>query len=338
MTEKLRKTRVVWGFFMVRIYFILSVLLSGCAIIGNEHSADYQKQTQLILVPGMSMQPEFLKKMALQMLPQFADNVSLARTPSGFYVDLGQNYCIHDFTESVAVIMDNDLAGQAVVFACSQGSASAINSIVKNKNETIKALIIEGILTSGNHAIIRNFEKKMHGVSQIPLSSYVLPYVAKILYPFYSPAGDQALLNIEKLPKDLLVIMLHCKNDPKVSFDEARAFYAGLRKNGNPVYFISKDSPEGHQHDGLFYSDDNEYSKEVATINCILKQHGLPYAENTPDVDLEEYQPEPDFDVYEALVEKEKKVQWFDIGIKSVIGLGVIAYAVYAIIRNKHRS
>jgi hypothetical protein len=319
------------------IFFILSMFFLGNGLICSELVSDCQQHTQLILVPGLTMKPEFLKTMAMQMLPQFKEHVSVANAPSGCYADLGQSYCTHDFNESVIAILSNNTIEQAIIFASSQGSASVINSLVKNKNEKIKVLIVEGILTSGNHAIVRRFEKIAKYISYIPLSNYLLPYLGKLRHPFYSPAGDQAILNIENLPKDLVVIMLHSKNDPKVSFDEALAFYAGMKNHGNPVYLISKDSDKGEQHHGLFYSDGNgnEYAKEIAAINSILRHHGLSCAKNTSDIDLAPYQPDPVFDAYKASVEREKRMQWFDIGMKSLIALSAMMYVVYIIIKNK---
>lgn len=200
-------------------------------------------------------------------------------TPS-ILADLGQSGCQGYLRDA---LQKEDKPG--IVYATSQGTATAINYLAScDKKENIQALVLEAVLASGNSAIHHTLTGTS-GVNDASYSYYILPYLARIVFPCYRAAGEQPIKALDNLPKDIPIIIVHSKNDMQLPYDGACALYYGLRSKGNDnVYFISKD---GFSHINILYSD-----PERNVVRSILKKHDL--LKTSPEVsDLSEFQPDP---------------------------------------------
>jgi predicted esterase len=307
---------------------IAILLCHGLIIDAMELSQEYN--THLVVVPdqnGMGGQN------AVKTLPYFENKphlVHYVETPN-LIIDLGQNRCMQYLKQKMSLLTPKD---KAIIHASSQGTATTLNYTSKYP-EKIGALILESIMISGNSAISYN----VPAVNKIPGSYYILPYLAKFQFPFYAPAGEQPIMNVNKLPNDLPIIILHHENDPQLSYQDAQALYAFLKhtqKNKN-VYLMSKKSDEwGHV---LLLNDlkDNDNLQKITIINKILvKNKLLPKMKNfqisTINSELIsyniDYQPKSKqewLELFENIRTKETIIWYIDWPIK-IIFYGLIFY------------
>lgn len=201
--------------------------------------------------------------------------------------DFGQRNCLSLLRKAIQPQQEGQ---DAIIHATSQGTATALNYIAhENKDNHIKALILEATLASGNSAIHHTVGgplMRMDGVTKLPLSYYWLPYLAKGMFPFYWPAGKQAINGIDKIPTTMPVIIAHSKHDPQLAYNDACALYYGLREHGNNnTYFFQQ---EGFRHIQILTAEN------AAVVRAILQKHGLlKNAKKQGDgFDLTPYQPD----------------------------------------------
>ena len=216
-------------------------------------------------------------------------------------IDLGQHQCM-SFLEKP---LKKDKTNNGVIHATSQGTATAFNYLaIVDKGKKIKALILEAPLVSGNDSIRHVIQDDLPALSKIPFSYYLLPYLAKIRFPWYSPSGIQVIKSIPKIPNNTPIIIIHSKKDPLLPYSGSCALYYGLRAHGNKnAYFISV---KGKRHIRILESKP-ELQK---VVQAILKKHNLLDSKkiNLKKIDLAQYQPNPDKykKIYDNLLSKEK--------------------------------
>ena len=234
-------------------------------------------RTHLIVVPG---QNELGGANTDIVLPQYAFASLKAQPPIKRYTattpltwlstDLGQEQCQSHLNK---VFSDNKLQNPVIIHGSSQGTATTINYVAKNPT-VAKALILESVLLTGNSAIHHTVKKFVsRRLASVPGSYYWIPYFAKFLYPGYTPAGEHAIANIDKLPADLPIIIVHDENDPQLSFEDSQALYAYLKhtKANKNVYLISPAS-EWAGHVELL---EMHNKREISAINTILQQNNI---------------------------------------------------------------
>lgn len=262
-------------------------------------------------------------------LPQFnSHQKKQVGNPNVPWHDFGQKNCIAPLQSLMAGMgVGDNPKKKVIIHGSSQGTATAINYVAENPGK-VDALILEGVLPSGNSAIYHTVKQMMFPrIANMPLSYYWLPYCAKFAYPSYAPAGKQPIKNLEKLPKDLPVIIIHSKTDPQLSYNDALAVYAGLKKLGNPNAYLIPYNQRGHVE--LL---DVSNKKEIASLNAILEKHGLVTSDenqNLGTIDLSEYQPTNiSSEHYDNLIAKEKKMRIVDFGLKTTL-FSCVGYMVY---------
>ena len=289
-------------------------------------------------------------------LPQFEEGrIYHVETPSSL-PDLGQNKCMSYLKKTMASQNILLFTENVIIHASSQGTATAMNhfedikrgAAVKIKEgpwrkdpfyaqqdhslQKVKALILEAIMLTGNSAI-EHTARNLQGIT-FPGSYYCLPYIAKIMFPFYAPAGQQAVFSCDSLPQDLPVIILHAPQDPQLSFRDAQALYAYLKNKGNQhVYFMPIE-------DGYHVLLLKEGDQAIRTLQAILyKHHLLPdehihskkYENQFSSTDLTPYQPEVKqewLDHFHNLRNKEKRIQKLDYAVKGAF-VAFICYIFY---------
>ena len=270
--------------------FILSTPLTFCM----DESKDTSEVT-VYAIPaqnGLGSYPDYVRDLLNQ------EDIIAVQTPLSL-PDLGQNRCLALLRESISTHNKKGL-----IHATSQGTATALNYLAEDQGRMIKGLILEAVLASGNSAIEHTVSgplMNLKTLANLPLSYYWIPYCAKAMFPFYSPASTQPIKSIAKIPAHIPVIIVHSKNDAQLSYHDACALYYGLRKNGNPAYLMSL---EGRNHMQLIR---NERDKHV--VQNILKKHQLIEGANEEELDLSAYQPDHNkfARLYDNILYKEKK-------------------------------
>lgn len=245
--------------------------------------------------------------------------LSVTRIPTPYIcADFGQSHCLRYLREGLE---KNET--EVAIYASSQGTATALNYLAhENKTKKISIVFLEGVLITGNHAIQHTLKGPLlnkPGLTALPLSYYLIPYIAKIMYPFYSPSGYQMIKFIKDIPNDIPIIIIHAKHDPQLSYEGALALYYGLKENGNNnVYLISRESA---QHIRLIQSKD-----EKKDMQSIARKHGLisdlqssfdidEVSEEVSgfkvDVDLTKFQPDHSQykNIYYDLLSKEERLE-----------------------------
>lgn len=231
--------------------------------------------------------------------------------------DLGQFFCERHLAQ--AVQKKNQ---EGVVYATSQGTATALNYFSKQGNsQKAKALVLEAALASGNSAVYHTVTGPLMGMDNlknIPGAYYFVPYFANVACPGYRPGGQQAIKSIDKLSTDMPVIIIHSEDDMQLPFDGACALYYRLRQNGNNnVYLISD---KGTAHIQIL----DEEKKDV--VKRIIKKHLTEQSHDDDSLDFASYQPDHRQykKQYDELIAKENKHVYLE-RLLSVTGLAFIA-------------
>jgi len=218
------------------------------------YAADHKEIDQELValaVPGMGDTAEWLLTDSLHCHIDPNIKVHKVCTP-GFFKDLGQNYCQKHLFDALKKFKQ-----ACIIEGWSQGGATTLQCFAQDsKNPHIKGIVVTGALASGNSAIhhtVRHLIPILASefgypdisfIANVPGSDYFLPYIAKLLPPFwfYSPSGTQPIDAIEKIHNTKIpIILTHGTRDPQVSHNDALAMYYALRKNGNNAYLVSVD-------------------------------------------------------------------------------------------------
>jgi hypothetical protein len=303
-----------------RVILLLSLLYgSGLSCMEHEPITEHKKPILCVIhefsevAYTRRLLPEFNE--SKRYIPNHPDTHRDNNLPKLLY-DLGQTSCIVATKKNMEQL-ENLPNQEFIFFATDEGTLTALNYVMQKPNR-IKALILDASFASGNSAI---FHRAHPLLTTLPLSYYWLPYLAKFRMPFYSPIGKQPILNMRKINVPIILV----DNPKNKSFNDTKALYAGLHSQGNTTYLFSvnKDNPAFHN-----LTEINQ--KEVLAIRKILQNHHiLPNnAHNvSQDDDLSAYQPEPDKNVYNALVDKEKVFYYINPLLKlAALGILVTVY------------
>lgn len=304
---------------MKKNIFLFIALTSGYAL-----AMESQPNTHLLVIPG---QNGMGGQNVPTVLPYFSQHNRKHLIPTPLQnPDFGQTTCQNYLKEALDSLKDTDVIhnnDHLILHGSSQGTATTINYAANNP-KNIKALILESVMLTGNSAIFHTVDNMMIPEScDLPDSSYYpLSYTAKVMYPSYSPTGEQPINNIDKLPNNLPIIILHDTQDFQLSFKDAQALYAYLtsvRQNEN-VYLFAQESQRG-EHINLLKENNTQ---EISAINTILQLHGLlPFDRDlkiiNKIINLEKYQPEVQLewlDHFYAMRNKEQNLECIDSSLK----------------------
>ena len=203
--------------------------------------------------------------------------------------DLGQDRCIRKLREELE--KDNG-SHDIIIHASSQGAATILNYMAEESNQErirrIKCLILEGLYMSGNRGIthtLRGSKGEFGPIMHAPFSESWVPYLARLIrFHGYCPSKQQPIKSIAAVPHDVVVIMAHGQEDPKVPHDDACAGYHALRQQGNDKTFLI--SKPGSNHTHVLESSDG------VVIQEILKTHNILPGNADKTIDLAQYQPD----------------------------------------------
>ena len=204
----------------------------------------------------------------------------------GWNIDLGQGNCIRDFERQFN--QDTQAKNkQRLFFGISQGTATLTNWLAQKSHseqeKAAKLLVLEGVLGSGNSAIMHNAHSYAHPlITYLPFARAWIPFVAKVFFPTYNPFGKQAICSAKKLSRKLPVVILHNKKDPETPINDAREYYCTLREQGNNnAYLMEVDNGAAH-----FDVLSQDYRRDgfpgrntkIEALQAIYRQHDLPTA------------------------------------------------------------
>lgn len=301
------------------------IMITLCAFVACINGM--QQKLHVYAIPGqngLGSDVDYVKGL----LGEESVNVTRVSTPT-VAPDFGQSRCLGHLRETVNTHGDNP---EGIIHATSQGTATALNYVAhEDKGKRIKALILEATLGSGNSAIHHTASgplMRLSAITNLPFSYYWGPYIAKALFPSYSPSGKQAIRSVKDIPTNMPVVIAHSKHDFQLSYDDACALYYGLREQGNNnAYLLTK---EGNQHIQIL---DDASDKRV--VRAILHKHRLLTSSDEQqrkmhsDIDLSAYQPphQQFKKQYETLIGKEKN----HLGLGWALTAGVCAVACYFI-------
>ncbi|HEX2978160.1 MAG TPA: hypothetical protein VHO47_03515 [Candidatus Babeliales bacterium] len=323
------KKNIIYG-------LILSMAVNAAYAMESSNQKSKEK-IKLLVIPGQNGLGGGNIDKVLPQLEAIAVDTPRINTVADLFgknsPDLGQGNCINLLKQTMEPILQDSDAEGVIIHGSSQGTATAINYTAENQKK-VKALIMEAVLGSGNSAIYHTVKEMMSPkLANLPLSYYWMPYFAKAMFPFYSPGGKQPILNADKIPTDIPVVIIHNKNDPQLAYSDAQALYAKLVLNGNKNVYLMPMNRNYREHVVLLKRNENE--KEIKSIQTILHNHRLLKAEQTVSAaTLKEFQPALNDEFHKAhsnLVSKEEKMRYVDFGVKTTTyaALCYCAYKIY---------
>lgn len=206
-------------------------------------------------------------------------------------IDMGQGNCIADFERQY----NQDALARAtntarLFFGVSQGTATLTNWLAQKNHaeqeQAARLLVLEGVLGSGNHAIMHTVENRVwRPLTYFPFARAWIPLVAKFAFPSYNPFGKQAISSAKKLSPNIPVVLMHNKGDTETTINDARKYYCTLRESGhNNAYLVETDNGEAHFN--ILANCHQEYGypergAKIAALQAIYKEHNLPIAADT---------------------------------------------------------
>lgn len=208
-----------------------------------------------------------------------------------FKMDLAQENCVKHFEKQ---LLDDKEAQDKILLlsATSQGTGTLINFLARQSKELqdrVGYLTLESVLSKGNSAIMQTVEHYMFKDSifeilkygtYLPAARLLIPWLAKCAFITYNPLGTQAISSAKKLPKDLLIIIMHHVNDPQISINDARELYCTLCESGNKCTYLFECNNEQKIHSNILNSESPaEKIKKVGAIQAIYKHHGFEHNE-----------------------------------------------------------
>lgn len=317
---------------MAYVFVLLQSLFMMCALTASQIP-------YIVVVPGLNGEigdsaNHLMTK--LQSDKKFTQldqkHVERVTTPEFPWIDFGQKSCqsyLPKFEESP----NADAKPMRILFGTSQGTATSINHIASSANRSYKAVLLQSVMLSGNSAMYHTVTK-INGLplDYIPGSYYLMPYLAKFVFPFYAPAGKQPVFNVDKISNDMPIIIVHCKNDKQLSCQDAQGLYAALVNKGNKnVYFFEMPDSDGFINHFVHFDNSTK-----SAIKSILFHHGVidmskrSEENDVQDIDVAQYQPEVKkewLSHFNNVLKKETRLWYFDKVLKAAL-IGLMAYWV----------
>lgn len=292
--------------FMKNILCCMLALFFTVYLNGMEESFSSNKVNWSIILPGLNGSGGYSYKKN-SIVPYQSKKFS-CDVLNSWKIDLGQGNCEKHF---LAQIKEEDNFN-ALKKSCSislhgvsQGTATLIRAFshlpeeIKSK---VKCLTLESVLADGNSAIIHTTNNQISSkLLYIPFSRFWMPWIGKCFFLTYNPLAQQTLYYAKLLPKDLPIIIMHAKNDPQLSINDARKLYCALyesrkKQKEKNIYLFEV---EGGVHLDILDAEKGSVKKlKIKAIQQIYKNHQLPYntsilKENDASIKLDEFQPSP---------------------------------------------
>jgi len=200
-------------------------------------------------------------------------------------VSLGQENDLKRLAEVVAQIEQPN----TIAIGASRGASIYLNFMGTTKSKKITALILDSPYATLEEAFrFRISQARAFYIGKIPFFAKICHALAQALFPQYDPYGLQPIDVIDKIDKNIPIMLVHSKVDTTISIDESRRLYLKRKKQGcDNVYLVELE--QGRHARGLHGPCGDVFQNAVHTF---YKKHGYDYTPEFADkVNLENYQP-----------------------------------------------
>ena len=195
--------------------------------------------------------------------------------------DLGQELCIADLERQLRNDQHFQESNHVIIIGSSQGAGTWLNALArmsKAEQQKIAAILLEAPLAHAYDAIMQS-AAKIAGLSYAPFVRFWSPWIAKVRHPNYQPYGVQAIESVKNILPHIPVIILHNKQDKRISVNSARKLVCEFLRfrphDTNNVYYVESDivAQHGDSHTDFLYEDPSGRQ----AFHAILQKLGLPH-------------------------------------------------------------
>lgn len=201
-----------------------------------------------------------------------------------FATELAQNNDINILKNEIELACQkNGDSCKIILVGVSKGAATVINTVAKLVNENsiylknIVGTIIESSPANFNDVIFENFIPKpiKFACPRTISKKAVNVMLHNFILRHYDPYGIQPIDAIKEywkdLDKNMLVVLVHSKEDKLINISHSNRIYNELKSQGfNNLYFIQAESG---RHANVFWGRSNQTVR--TKLWCIYKKHGL---------------------------------------------------------------
>lgn len=181
--------------------------------------------------------------------------------PHKQYVSLAQDIEIASLKEACAAV-----PGPKILMGVSMGASTILNYTSLYYTPDIKALIAETPFDE-----VESILKSILGFTYEGLKNLAHSWI----YPLYNPNGIKPLFAIQKLPKELPILLVHASTDELIPLQCSRHLYYHLRQNGHRHVYLLELSAGKHAN-YIFAKDAQKYQE---TVHAFYKKYNLPHDE-----------------------------------------------------------
>ncbi len=196
---------------------------------------------------------------------------------------LGQEDDIEQISDGIT---DKNISNPLIGVGVSKGAATLINTVGSQAIPNIKALVLESPFANASE-VVRN-----HKLARYSALGFLFggDRLAKWSFPNYKPDGIQPIKVVNKIPRDVPIMIFHSKKDALIDIEHSRKLYLELiKENRDNVYLIET---EDGDHANVIW---NQTRKNLFILNVIhefYKKYNLPYCpELIKNIDLKKFQP-----------------------------------------------
>lgn len=163
-----------------------------------------------------------------------------------------------------------------VAYGVSRGAGTLCTFLAKHQPENIKALILEAPFDTVPHLFKHSWPT---------IHSMIMTALPKVTS--YDPNGDSPIASIEKISKDLPILMVSSRIDDVIPYPCAKAMMRKFAKNGhNKVHLLVLDKSS---HSGYAFDNAADKVKYETVVHAFYKHYGLPFDENLASQGADEW-------------------------------------------------
>jgi hypothetical protein len=257
-------------------------------IESNSFKSTYTCQNTILCIPGHNGNGSSIEYLQWIIDKNDENNINIVKqnipTTSNI-IDIGQQNCI-DAAVDLKKINTVGNKTPSIIHASSQGTATCINALSSIYNiprlteetspkypllilESSMATANEGIHSVSKRELKTKYKMKFVDNPLIDLLIYILaPFLVKLLrFRSYNPFGPQPINNIDSLPLDIVVLLIHSEHDTTLHVRNSNAIYYKMLSRGmSNVYYMKL--MNSNSHINIFKNQD-----DILLLHKILSYH-----------------------------------------------------------------
>ncbi len=164
------------------------------------------------------------------------------------------------------VLDGEEKSADIILLGVSRGAVTALNFMAKHNPELVKAIIVESPF---DH--IESIAKQVAKKSRI--RSNIIHRIMSIVFARYNPKGMHAINMVDKINKNLPILIICSKQDQRVPWQSSFNLYIKLQKVGHKKTHILV--LDHGKHDNILLGKDGKKYQHV--VHAFYKKYGLPY-------------------------------------------------------------